>query len=315
MSRSVKDELRANAIKKIRAGEPLFPRVLGYEETVLPKLENALLAGHDIVFLGERGQAKTRLIRSMVDILDEWMPIISGSEINDDPYHPVSKYAKDLVAEHGEDTRIDWVHREAEATYARVAAELKALTTSAIDAIKGDGDDELTFDVLGGDAPKPFVAPENGVLDNGRLRVTIDPDGIVMSVFDLEEDREVLPPHGFAGLPQLHRDNPNQWDAWDIDPFYRNWKADLIPSERVDDEDGVVVRAKFGNSVLTPTIRLREGAKQVDFSTEVDWQEREKLLKIAFPLDLRAEVSTAETQFGHLHRPVHTNTSWEAAKF
>jgi magnesium chelatase subunit I len=112
VSRTVKEELRRNAIAKIRAGEQLFPRVLGYEETVIPKLENALLAGHDIVFLGERGQAKTRLIRSLVDILDEWMPIVAGSEINDDPYNPVSKYARDLVAEHGEDTRVDWVHRE-----------------------------------------------------------------------------------------------------------------------------------------------------------------------------------------------------------
>ncbi|MDX3662954.1 glycoside hydrolase family 38 C-terminal domain-containing protein [Streptomyces sp. ID05-26A] len=237
----------------------------------------------------------------------------------DYPYEDLDRLWKTVLLHQFHDilpgSSIAWVHREAEATYARVASELKALTAKAINALKGDGDDEVTFDVLGGDTPRPFVAPVDGVLDNGRLRVTIDADGIVLSILDLEEDREVLPPHGFAGMPQLHRDNPNQWDAWDIDPFYRNWKADLTPSERVDASDGLVVRAKFGDSVLTQTIRLREGAKQVDFDTEVDWQEREKLLKIAFPLDLRAEVSTAETQFGHLHRPVHTNTSWEAAKF
>ncbi|MCX2949563.1 alpha-mannosidase [Lentzea sp. NEAU-D7] len=235
------------------------------------------------------------------------------------PYDDLDRLWKTVLLHQFHDilpgSSIAWVHREAEATYARVASELEALTARAIDALKGDGDDELTFDVLGGDAPRAFVAPVDGVLDNGRLRVTIDADGVVLSILDLEEDREVLPPHGFAGMPQLHRDNPNQWDAWDIDPFYRNWKADLAPSERVDASDGVVVRATFGDSVLTQTIRLREGAKQVDFETEVDWQEREKLLKIAFPLDLRAEVSTAETQFGHLHRPVHANTSWEAAKF
>lgn len=237
----------------------------------------------------------------------------------DYPYEDLDRLWKTVLLHQFHDilpgSSIAWVHREAEATYARVAAELDALTARAVDALKGDGDDEITFDVLGGDTPRPFVTPADGVLDNGRLRVTVDTEGIVTSVLDLEEDREVLPPHGFAGMPQLHRDNPNQWDAWDIDPFYRNWKADLTPSERVDAEDGVVVRAKFGDSVLTQTIRLCEGAKQVDFDTEVDWQEREKLLKIAFPLDLRAEVSTAETQFGHLHRPVHTNTSWEAAKF
>ncbi len=108
----MKDELRANAIARIRSGEPLFPGVLGYEDTVLPQLEHAVLAGHDVVFLGERGQAKTRMIRALTGLLDEWMPIVAGSEINDDPYNPISKYAIDLVAENGDDTRIDWVHRD-----------------------------------------------------------------------------------------------------------------------------------------------------------------------------------------------------------
>ena len=111
-SRPVKEEVRANAVARIAGGEPLFTRVLGYEQTVLPQLENALLAGHDIIFLGERGQAKTRMIRSLTGLLDEWMPIIAGSEINDDPYTPVSRHARDLVAEHGEETPITWVHRD-----------------------------------------------------------------------------------------------------------------------------------------------------------------------------------------------------------
>jgi magnesium chelatase subunit I len=110
-STSVKDEVRRNAIARIRAGEPLVEGVLGYEETVLPQLENALLAGHDIIFLGERGQAKTRIIRSMTELLDEWLPIVAGSEINDDPEKPVSRHARDLVDEHGDATPITWVHR------------------------------------------------------------------------------------------------------------------------------------------------------------------------------------------------------------
>ena len=111
LSRTVKDEVRANAVAKIKAGEPLFQGVLGYEDTVLPQLENAILAGHDIILLGERGQAKTRMIRSMTELLDEWMPIVAGSEINDDPYKPSSKHARDLVEKHGEDTPISWVNR------------------------------------------------------------------------------------------------------------------------------------------------------------------------------------------------------------
>lgn len=111
-SRSVKEEMRRNAVERISSGDALFPGVLGYEDTVLPQLEHAVLAGHDVIFLGERGQAKTRMIRALTGLLDEYMPIIAGSEINDDPFSPISRYALDLVAEHGDDTRIDWVHRD-----------------------------------------------------------------------------------------------------------------------------------------------------------------------------------------------------------
>ena len=130
VSQPVKAELRRNAITRIKAGEPLFPAVLGYEGTVLPQLENALLAGHDVIFLGERGQAKTRMIRSLTGLLDEWMPIVEGSEINDDPYHPVSRPARDLVAELGDATPIAWVHRDA-----RFGEKLATPDTSIADEI------------------------------------------------------------------------------------------------------------------------------------------------------------------------------------
>ena len=129
-STSVKDEVRRNAIARIRAGEPLVEGVLGYEETVLPQLENALLAGHDIIFLGERGQAKTRMIRSMTELLDEWLPIVAGSEINDDPENPVSRHARDLVAEHGDATPITWAHRST-----RFGEKLATPDTSIADLI------------------------------------------------------------------------------------------------------------------------------------------------------------------------------------
>lgn len=110
-SRSVKAELRQNIVAKLKADEQLFAGIMGYSETVIPQLEHALLAGHDLVFLGERGQAKTRMIRSLVELLDEWMPIVAGSEINDDPFNPVSRYALDLVADNGDSTAISWVNR------------------------------------------------------------------------------------------------------------------------------------------------------------------------------------------------------------
>ena len=108
----VKEEVRRNAIRRIAAREPLVEGVLGYEDTVLPQLENALLAGHDVIFLGERGQAKTRIIRSLVGLLDEWIPIVAGSEILDDPYRPVSRHARDLIEHKGDETPISWVHRD-----------------------------------------------------------------------------------------------------------------------------------------------------------------------------------------------------------
>src|SRR5829696_6756933 len=108
----VKEEVRRNAAARISSGDTLVEGVLGYEDTVLPQLENALLAGHDVIFLGERGQAKSRMIRSITQLLDEWMPVVAGSEINDDPYEPVSKHARGLVDDQGDDTPIDWVHRD-----------------------------------------------------------------------------------------------------------------------------------------------------------------------------------------------------------
>jgi len=111
-SRPVKEEIRANAVNRLAAGQPLVDGVIGYDDTVLPQLANALLAGHDVIFLGERGQAKTRMIRSLVNLLDEWMPVVAGSEINDDPYHPISSHARVLLAERGDETPIEWVHRE-----------------------------------------------------------------------------------------------------------------------------------------------------------------------------------------------------------
>jgi magnesium chelatase subunit I len=112
VSRPVKEEVRANAVRCLAEGRTLVDGVVGYETTVLPQLANALLAGHDVIFLGERGQAKTRIIRSLTNLLDEWMPTIAGSEINDDPYHPISPYARHLIADRGDETPIEWVHRD-----------------------------------------------------------------------------------------------------------------------------------------------------------------------------------------------------------
>ncbi len=111
-SRSIKDELRENLRDRIKQGENTFEGVWGYENSVIPELERAILSRHNINLLGLRGQAKTRLARLMIKLLDEWMPVVDGSEINDDPLMPISRYARELIKEKGDDTPISWVHRE-----------------------------------------------------------------------------------------------------------------------------------------------------------------------------------------------------------
>ncbi len=108
----VRDEIRNNVLRKIADGQPIISGVMGYEATIIPQLEHALIAGHNIILLGERGQAKSRIIRSLIGLLDEEIPIVAGSEMNDDPYHPVSAMARQLVAELGDSTPVDWVGRD-----------------------------------------------------------------------------------------------------------------------------------------------------------------------------------------------------------
>lgn len=109
--KSIKQEIRDNLIKTIKAKENPFPGILGYEDSVIPDTERALLSRHNILFLGLRGQAKTRMARQMINLLDEYIPVVEGSEINDDPFHPISRYAVDLIAEKGDNTPIGWLHR------------------------------------------------------------------------------------------------------------------------------------------------------------------------------------------------------------
>jgi len=108
---SVKDELRRNVVRKLKAGEELIPGIVGYRDTVIPQIVNGILSKHDLLFLGLRGQAKTRILRMLPDLLDEWIPVLSGVEINDDPIAPMTTAGKRILAEQGDDAKIEWVHR------------------------------------------------------------------------------------------------------------------------------------------------------------------------------------------------------------
>ncbi|MDT0445217.1 alpha-mannosidase [Streptomyces johnsoniae] len=259
------------------------------------------------------------------------------------PYEDLDRLWKTVLTHQFHDilpgSSIAWVHREAEATYAAVAAELNGLVERALAALAGPAADEgaqVAFNAapharggvpaLGGAVADPAaadggVAAERGadgelVLDNGLLRVTVDGRGLVTSLRDLATGREALPPGSPANLLQLHQDFPNQWDAWDIDDFYRNTVRDLTEADEVAPAaDGIRVVRTFGDSRVEQLLTLRRGTRRLDVDTVIDWQEREKLLKAAFPLDLRAEHSRGEIPFGHQVRPTHANTSWDAAKF
>ena len=234
---------------------------------------------------------------------------------------------------------IAWVHRQARETYARLLERAGALVDAALATLAGQGDQELEFNAapharngvpaLGAGSPVaedgPAVTVEHdadGVwLDNGHLRVHVAADGTVDAVRDLQAGRDVLPAGAAANVLQLHPDLPNRFDAWDIDAFYRHNRRDLTELESLtlehEDGDGATVRVVRldRDSRYEQTTTLRRGSRSVDFRTEVDWQERESLLKVAFPVDVHAERSASEVQFGHVHRATHTNTSWDAARF
>ncbi|MFF4801372.1 alpha-mannosidase [Streptomyces sp. NPDC001351] len=263
------------------------------------------------------------------------------------PYDALDRLWKTVLLHQFHDilpgSSIAWVHREARDTYARVLAEVEELTAAAVEALGTGGPVVLNAspyertEVAGGvlvTAPGLGSAPVVGaagevvragedsgtyVLENSRLRVTVDAQGLLSSVRDLAADREVL--CGPGNLLQLHPDHPNAWDAWDIDRHYRRRYTDLTDVESVELVEAgpltaaVRVTRTFGKSRITQELRLAAGARRLDIVTDVDWQESEKVLKAAFPLDVHAERSTAEIQFGHVHRPTHTNTSWDAARF
>jgi alpha-mannosidase len=171
-------------------------------------------------------------------------------------------------------------------------------------------------------APVTARAADGGfVLGNGLLTVVVDRRGLVTSVFDHTAGREAIAPGASGNLLQLHPDDPNLWSAWNLDRYYRDTVRDLDEAESVTlADDGplvasVRVERAFGASRLVQHIELTAESRQVTVRTDIDWQERDTVLKAAWPLDVHAEHESAEIQFGHVRRPTHENTSWDAARY
>lgn len=232
---------------------------------------------------------------------------------------------------------IAWVHQDAERNYAAISAGLEALIAEAAAALLGEGPHDFLLNAaphardgvpalgaaerLAAGQPATVSEQDGGyVLDNGVIRAVLDADGLIASLSDYASGREAIAPGQRGNLLELHRDTPNEWDAWDIDAFYRRnvTRLDQAQAVRVETHGQsavVVVERVAGSSPVTQRIVLAPGSDSLEITTAVDWQESEKLLKLGFALDVRADRSASETQFGHVFRPTHVNTSWEAAKF
>ncbi|WP_426006183.1 alpha-mannosidase [Paenarthrobacter sp. NyZ202] len=232
---------------------------------------------------------------------------------------------------------IAWVHQDAERNYEAISRDLEAIINDAAQALVGQGDTEFLLNAaphkrLGvpplavgqagrAGAPVSVTETDGGfVLDNGVIRAVLDGNGLLTSLVDHASGRDAIAPGQAGNLLELYRDTPNEWDAWDIEEFYRHnvtplATADAVGLERTATGAVVVVKRRVGSSTITQRLTLDAGAESLAISTDVDWQEREKMLKLAFALDVRADRSASETQFGHVFRPTHTNTSWDAAKF
>ncbi len=229
---------------------------------------------------------------------------------------------------------IAWVHDEARRAFAAIVEEARALADAALAALPaGSGTaNPSPFPRSGvaamavgdpGPAGDPVSLEADGDgwrLANGRVVVRVAADGTVVSFVDTGTGRELVAPGGRLGLLQLHPDHPVRWDAWDLDGYYRTSVRDLdeaLSIETACDEDGAVVtvRRSTGSSRIVQTLRLRPGARVLDLGAEVDWHESERILKAAHEFDIAPETWAAETQFGHIRRPTHANTSWDAAKF
>ena len=257
--------------------------------------------------------------------------ILHGTEY---PYEALADVWRTVLLQQFHDilpgSSIAWVHQEAETNYARVAGELEGLIDTALAALGDDSGGRLVANAgpraqhgvaglgigLAAEVAATIPAAHSGgfVFDDGLLRVTLDNRGVLTSIFDLRESRELIPVGEMAGVLQLFRDTPREWDAWDVNEEDQRTGVDLTHPESVSLEgDSVVIVHRIRDTTITVVIRLEDG--KVELAFDIDWHESQKLLKLTFPLDIRTDRAASEIQFGHLYRPIHRNTSWDTARF
>lgn len=275
-----------------------------------------------------------RLMEQLLVEAEIWSTRAFLDGVADYPYDQLQELWRHMLVLQFHDilpgSSIAWVHNEARDDYAVLAERARTLIDNAVTALAGQGATPLTFnaspfelDGIPAFSAQPTTTTQSGrvevtregeavVLSNGQVRVEVAPNGTLTSI--TTNGREVLA--GTGNQLHLHPDHPNKFDAWDIDAFYRHTRTNLDDAESVELlSDGVRVSRRHDDTALVQTIRLAADSPRLDFTLDADWHEDEKLLKVAFPLDVHASHYTAETQFGHVTRPTNDNTSWEAAMF
>ena len=232
---------------------------------------------------------------------------------------------------------ISWVYREVLAEHERVQARLREIVEENQRALAGEGEGTVVFNAgplarrgvpaLGAGAADAVVGGVTATetdggwqLEHEALRVLVDADGLITSVWDKAAERELIPPGQRGNLLQLHQDFPNAWDAWDVDRFYLNSVRDLTEADSVEartDERSatVTVRRTLAGREVVQTVTLRSDSPGVHVGAEVDWACRDRFLKLAFPVDVHTDHARFEVQMGHLTRPTHTNTTWDFHRF
>ncbi len=281
-----------------------------------------------------------------------WSATAAARGLIDYPYEELDRIWKLVLLNQFHDilpgTSIAWVHREAAELCARIAEDLEAIISPALLALAPVAADhysgsavDLTRLVLFNASPYPRcgIAPLSAgvpapataevtveregadvVVNNGLISVRFGADGVISSILDVAADRELVPDGQGANLLQLHTDFPNMWDAWDIDEFYKNTVTDLRELDSMEvtmlgDQPEITIKRSFRKSHITQRVRISPDSKVITVYNDVDWHEQETLLKAAFPLDVHADHARFETQYGHIQRATHENTSWDNARF
>lgn len=233
---------------------------------------------------------------------------------------------------------IAWVHQEAERKHAEVSEILEQIINDSLEALSGSGSTDYYFNAtpysLSGVAPLSAGSKsasvdaalasttENGYeLHNARLAVSLNHEGLITSVYDKTQQRELIPVGAFSNVVQIYRDLPTNWDAWEIEYHYTHSVSEIRELETIEfisdltSGAGLRISRTFGKSRIVQDVVLLNDSSTVEITSNVDWHETHKLMKLAFAIDIHSDVATSEIQFGNIKRPIHTNTSWDVARF